>query len=156
MKTIKYFLAVLLLSGLFISCQKDVIQPDQSDAAALKTTSNTGIEGQLAVPINVTYAVTVTLNDVSSFCGNYMVKLTTENGRTIAPPQPYVLGKDVYIFAERTRLISATRVAVFIEESGSEDNCAIPLFASPDTQRLNLADEVSFPFYLFPTTKPPK
>jgi|WetSurMetagenome_2_1015567.scaffolds.fasta_scaffold55812_2 hypothetical protein len=156
MKTIKIIISIFVLAGFFISCQKDIIQPDQDNSVVLKTTGDPGTQGQYNVPINATYSVTIQLSDLVSYCGTYIVKITNESGKNIAPPQLYVPGQYVYTFSEKTRLINATRIASFVMEQEPIDICSFPLYAIPHIQQLKLENEQVYQFLLQPTTKPPK
>jgi len=156
MKTIKFLLASLVLSAIFISCQKDVVEPEQSDMSTLKETSATGINNTSGVTITVRYTVTINLDEARTFCGHYQVEMLNGQGAFIAPPQRYMPGRDVYYFTEKTRLPGAIRIARFVQSPVPDMNCSLLLFTKPDIQLLQFADGQSYPFSLYPSTRLPK
>ena len=59
----------------------------------------------------IRYEVTIHLSQLVSFCNTYLVKITDESGRAVAPPQVYVPGVSKYVFNETVVVPARVRIA---------------------------------------------
>jgi len=122
MKTTKLF-TVLSLALIFIGLNS-VYSSD-------RLTGNT----QMTRKINIKYEVNVYLFSRIELCNTYLVQVTDETGRLVAPPQIFVPGVSKYVFNEAGNLKGRKRVAI-LELSTSPVHYACPydIFTPPDVK----------------------
>jgi hypothetical protein len=156
MKTMNLILASLVLSFVFVSCQKEDIEPAlANDGANLK-----------AVPANpsavsattrmVFYEVKITVVTEKPICNVYWVELTDANGMNVAPKQVFVPGTSSYFFKEQIRMRSGIRIAKLVLSPGMNIRCETEWFTEPDKKMIQFKENEKYNFALYPQGNPKK
>ncbi len=159
MKTVKIFLATLMLSVAFFSCQKTNIEPRSatSNEVSLKAGSpnsaGTETPEENSTKI-VVYVVNVNFQLDKPLCDLYYVEILDANGQMVAPKQSYIPGTKTYYFKEQIRQRSGIRVAHLILSPNPTFTCETRLYTSPAPKRIEFKNMEKYLFDLYPQTHP--
>jgi hypothetical protein len=99
------------------------------------------------------YVVGIHLQDNQPICGDYLVVVFNEAGQPVAPPQPFVPGLGTYHIFEPGPVMSGTREARFIVDSGLDNECRRPFATEPDVISGNFYNGVIYNFDLYPSVQ---
>jgi hypothetical protein len=140
MKTAKFFpvlIAAMIFSGLTATHAKE--SPNSSPSRFSK-------------PV-IRYEVTVHLPSGFSICqySLYLVRITDEKGRLVAPPQVFIPSQSKYVFTESVSVPGGIRVAsLFIPPYVDPSGCPLTLTAEPDIKQGPFDPGRSYSFNLYP------
>jgi hypothetical protein len=143
MKTIKFFSALILT---MIFAGMNTVHPDNvpTDKPHMSATNN------------IRYEVNVLLFARIELCNTYIVEVTDETGRPVAPPKIYIPGIQKYIFTETGPAQGKLRVAQLILSPNVDPiECQIHLGARPDVKIGPFMKGQSYPFILRPILTAP-
>jgi len=143
MKTTRLF-TVLSLALIFIGLNS-VYSSD-------RLTGNT----QMTRKINIKYEVNVYLFSRIELCNTYLVQVTDETGRLVAPPKVFVPGISRYMFAEDGPAQGKVRVAMLVVAPDVDPYaCSTHIGARPDVKMGPFLAGQTYPFVLRVLVKAP-
>jgi hypothetical protein len=143
MKTTKFF---AILSLLLISV----------GVTSLFSNNNLVDKPQITRKINIKYEVNVYLFSRIDLCNTYLVEVTDETGRLVAPPKVFVPGISRYVFAEDGPAQGKVRVAMLVMAPDVDPyDCSTHIAARPDVKMGPFLQGQTYPFVLRPLLKAP-
>jgi hypothetical protein len=99
--------------------------------------------------INIKYEVNVYLFSRIELCNTYLVQVTDETGRLVAPPKTYVPGIQRYVFTEDGPAQGKIRVAMFVVAPDVDPySCPTHVEARPDVKLGPFLPGQTYPFAL--------
>jgi hypothetical protein len=111
---------------------------------------------QMTRKINIKYEVNVYLFSRIDLCNTYLVQVTDETGRLVAPPKIFVPGVSRYIFAEEGPAQGKVRVAMLLIAPDADPYiCPIHIGARPDVKMGPFLQGETYPFVLRPILTAP-
>jgi hypothetical protein len=120
--------------------------------------SSDGLIGnpQMTRKINIKYEVNVYLFSRIELCNTYLVQVTDETGRLVAPPKVFVPGISRYVFAEDGPAQGRVRVAMLVLAPDVDPvACPIQIGARPDVKMGPFVPGQTYPFVLRLLVKAP-
>jgi hypothetical protein len=110
---------------------------------------------QMSRKINIKYEVNVYLSSRVELCNTYLVQVTDETGRLVAPAKVFVPGISRYVFAEDGPAQGRVRVAMLVLAPDADVYCPIHLGARPDVKMGPFELGQTYPFVLRPILTAP-
>lgn len=104
---------------------------------------------------NIRYEVSVLLFTRLDLCNTYLVEVTDESGRQVAPPKVYIPGVQKYVFTETGPAQGKLRVAKLVMAPDADKVCQIHLGAPEDVKIGPFYHGQSYPFTLRPILTAP-
>jgi hypothetical protein len=153
MKTVKIILAAVVMSTMFFSCQKAIIEPQAqptNDEYFLSVNPNSGEIPPVITIKNVIYDVNVNFVGDPQLCDTYWVGIFDGNGHLVSPKQLLVKGTLTYHFTERVKVEEGIRVARLVRDPNVESNCINHLYTPPVSQTITFEDMGKYFFDLYP------
>jgi hypothetical protein len=106
--------------------------------------------------INIKYEVNVYLFSRIELCHTYLVRVTDETGRLVAPAKIFVPGISRYMFAEDGPAQGRVRVAELVMVPDVDPiTCSTQFGARPDVKMGPFVPGQTYPFVLRPLVKAP-
>jgi hypothetical protein len=106
--------------------------------------------------MNIRYQVEVYLFSRIELCNTYLVEVTDETGRLVAPAKVFVPGISQYMFTEPGPAQGRVRVAKLVLATGTDvNNCNIHLAAREDVKMGPFVIGQTYPFVLRPILTAP-
>ena len=114
--------------------------------------SSDGLIGnpQMTRKINIKYEVNVYLFSRIELCNTYLIQVTDETGRPVAPPKTFVPGIQRYIFTETGPAQGKIRVAMLVLSPNAAAACRNQIGARDDVKLGPFKQGQSYPFVLRP------
>lgn len=104
---------------------------------------------------NIRYEVSVLLFVRVDLCNTYLVEVTDESGRPVAPPKVYIPGVQKYVFTEAGPAQGKLRVAMLVMAPNADNECQIHLGAPDDVKIGPFYQGQTYPFTLRPILTAP-
>jgi hypothetical protein len=118
--------------------------------------SNSVGNPQMTRKINIKYEVNVYLFSRIELCNTYLVEVTDETGRLVAPPKVFVPGISRYVFMEDGPAKGKVRVAQLVLAPDVDPVlCPIRIAARPDVKMGPFELGQTYPFVLRPILTAP-
>jgi len=123
---------------------------------SLFSNNNLTDKQQITRKINIKYEVNVYLFSRIDLCNTYLVQVTDETGRLVAPPKTFVPGISRYVFAEDGPAQGKVRVAMLVMAPDVDPYvCSTHIGARPDVKMGPFLQGQTYPFVLRPILKAP-
>jgi hypothetical protein len=111
---------------------------------------------QITKQTNIRYEVNVYLFSRIDLCNTYLIQVTDETGRLVAPAKIFVPGKQSYIFSETGPATGKLRVAMLVLAPDIDPYvCSTHLGARPDVKIGPFVPGQTYPFVLRPILTAP-
>jgi len=137
MKTTK-LLSILGLIMIFTAATKVYSDNVPTDSPRMTTTNS------------IRYEVNVYLFSRIELCNTYLVQVTDETGRPVAPPKTFVPGIQKYVFTETGPAQGKIRVAMLVLSPNAAAACRNQIGARDDVKLGPFKPGQSYPFVLRP------
>jgi hypothetical protein len=100
---------------------------------------------------NIRYEVAIHLSLGATFCNTYLVQVTDESGRLVAPPEIFVPGTSKYVFNELFSVPGRARIASLVLPANVDPYiCPSNLITKPDVKMGPFLPGHTVSFNLFP------
>ena len=114
------------------------------------------IKPEMSKQLNIRYEVEVYLFSRIDLCNTYLIQVTDETGRLIAPAKIFVPGVSKYIFSEPGPAVGKVRVAQLIMATSADVYfCGTHIAARPDVKIGPFVVGQTYPFVLRPILTAP-